>query len=110
VVAKNYKIIFRKNVLSDLKEIVDYIKIDSPSNAKKVKLKILSKIQTLKIFPYKHHIDYFHPLSANSDKYRLVSVWSYNIHYQIEDNTVFILKIIYGGKNPTTITKEINKQ
>ncbi len=109
MVEKKYKIIFRKNVLTDLKEIVDFIKINSPSNAKIVKLKILSKIQTLKTFPFKHHIDFFHPLSANSDKYRLVSVWSYNIHYQVEENNVFILKIIYGGKDPLTITKEIHK-
>lgn len=107
MVIKKYKIIISKNALVDLKEIIEFIKQHSPDNAKLVKEKIISIIESLETFPYKYHIDTFHPFSYTTKDYRYATIWSFQIHYKIEKNKVFILKIIYGGKNPSKISDEI---
>ncbi len=107
MIVKKYKVIAFPNVYDDIKEIEDFIKIDSPANAIKVRNTILKTIKSLKTFPFRYHQDYFR-INQN-ENYRFLSVWSYNIHYKIEDNKVLVLKVIYRGKDPSTITKEINK-
>ena len=87
MIVKKYKVIAFPNVYDDIKEIEDFIKIDSPANAIKVRNTILKTIKSLKTFPFRYHQDYF----------------------RINQNKVLVLKVIYGGKDPSTITKEINK-
>lgn len=103
---KKYKVITSSNVYDEIKEIEDIIKIDSPSNAIKVRNTILKTIKSLYTFPFRYHQDYFR---LNLDEnYRFLSIWSYNNHYKLEGNKVIVLKVIFGGKAPSNISKEIN--
>ncbi len=104
---KKHKVIIYSNVYDEINEIEEYIKIDSPLNAIKVRNTILKTIKSLKTFPFRYHQDFFR-LNQN-ENYRFLSIWSFIILYKIEDNNVLVLKVMYGGKDPSTISKEINK-
>ncbi len=102
---KKYKVIAFPNVYDEIKAIEDYISVDSPANAIKVRKRILKTIKSLKTFPFRYHQDYFR--SSSDENYRLVHLWSYNIHYKIEDKMIYILHVSSTYQNPKNIAKKL---
>lgn len=64
-----------------LDEIYNYIKKDSPQNARKVKKGLIKFAGSLNHFPEKYLREEF--LEEEPENYRSVSKWSYKIIYEV---------------------------
>ena len=67
------RIVWYPKAKTELKEIVDYIKKDSPQNATKVKSEVLQKISELLKYPEKYPPDKFKLLKLNN-KFRAFEI------------------------------------
>ena len=79
-----------------LSEIYNYIFEDSPQNAGKVLNKIIDLAESLQDERYDYAID---PI-INKEKFRHISIWTYEIIYERTTNKVLILDIFNGKQNP----------
>lgn len=79
-----------------LSEIYNYIFEDSPQNAEKVLNKIIDLAESLQDERYDYAID---PI-INKEKFRHISIWTYEIIYERTTNKVLILDIFNGKQNP----------
>lgn len=105
--AKKYKVIAFPNVYDEIKAIEEYISLDSPANAVKVRNRILRTIKSLNTFPFRFHQDYFR--SSSNENYRLVNLWSYNIHYKVEAKMILVFHISNTHQNPIGIAKKLKE-
>ncbi len=93
-----YKIIWEKNALDELKEILAYISKESPYGAKMVKESIVAKMKTTKTHPFIYAAD---SLNERKDpNYRAFSVYSYRITYKITSTHIIILRIRHTSREP----------
>ena len=90
-----YKIEYTPISLNDLKEIIDYIMLDSPTAANKMLDKIEESIANLALFP--NMCPYFED-TASAKKYRCLTIGNYNVFYVVLDDTVQIMRIIHGKR------------
>lgn len=104
---KKFKVIAYPSVYDEIKEIEDYIKIDSPLNSIKVRNTILKTIKSLKTFPFRFHQDYFRLIQ--DENYRFVNLWHYNIHYKVEEKIVLVFHISSTYKKPSNIAEKIKE-
>lgn len=79
-----------------LSEIYNYIFEDSPQNAEKMLNKIIDLAESLQDERYDYAID---PI-INKEKFRHISIWTYEIIYERTTNKVLILDIFNGKQNP----------
>ena len=84
-----------------LSEIYNYIFEDSPQNAEKVLNKIIDLAESLQDERYDYAID---PI-INKEKFRHISIWTYEIIYERTTNKVLILDIFNGKQNPDKLKK-----
>ena len=90
-----YKIKYTPISLNDLKEIIDYIMLDSPTAANKMLDKIEEAISKLALFP--NMCPYFED-SASEKKYRCLAIGNYNVFYVVLGDTVQIMRILHGKR------------
>lgn len=94
---KTYKLQWTTNAKSDLLDIVEYIKKDSPNNAKSVYKKIKEKAQSSNFFPMRGKV--VPELQKQGiTLYRKIIVSPWRIMYQVDIETI-IMAIIDSRQN-----------
>lgn len=96
--SKIYKIKWTSNAKEDLLNIIDYIKKDNLSAAKKVYEQIKEKAQSSNFFPLRGRI-VPELLKEGITIYRELIVQSWRIIYKIENDTVYIMSIFDSRQN-----------
>jgi len=83
---------------NDLKQIIDYIAIDSPGNALQILNKIRQKASTHYTFPERSRIvQELHGQGIQTYRELIVAPW--RIIYRISDTTVYVLSVIDSRRN-----------
>jgi plasmid stabilization system protein ParE len=80
------------------KAAIKYIKKESVSGARKVRLEILNTIGSLPGNPFIFEEDRFK--LNNDSSYRAFSVYHYRITYKINKSTIYILRIRHTSQEP----------
>lgn len=95
---KTYKLQWTTNAKNDLLDIVEYIKKDSPNNAKSIYLKIKEKAKSSNFFPMKGRM--VPELQKEGiTLYREVITAPWRVIYQVDIDTVYIMAIIDSRQN-----------
>jgi toxin ParE1/3/4 len=82
----------------DLKQIIDYIAIDSPGNALQILERIRQKVSALYTLPERGRIvPELQEQGINIYRELIISPW--RIVYRISDTTVYVLSIIDSRQN-----------
>jgi len=93
-----YKVAWAEIAQNDLKQIIDYIAIDSPGNASRILQKIKQKVSDLYTMPDRGRI--VPELKAQGIyTYRELVVAPWRVIYRISDTTVFVLSVIDSRRN-----------
>ena len=88
------KIKLQKYARQDLREIYNYIFIDSPYYANFTKNKILNRIMDLSTFPYLgRKVQIFNDYNIRELIYK-----SYRIIYEIDSNIIYIHRIFHSAR------------
>ncbi len=85
--------------------IIEYIKLDSPANAKMVKKALILLAGTLNEFPEKFPKDPY--ISKNKGNFRFVSKWNYKIVYEIIKEEIIIIDIFHTAQSPDKLVKAL---
>ena len=95
---KREKVIITRKAQESIKEIFEYVKIESSSleTARKVKDGIINRCKELKSFSGYSEEPY---LSKLGD-YKSVIIWNYVIIFSVRDKTVNVLNIIHTSMHP----------
>lgn len=104
VARKKLPIRWDKEAVENLKDIYDYISVDSVVQAKKVKSELLRLTRTLNDFPEKYSIEPY--LADEPGNFRSIAKWSYKIIYEITENEIIILMIFHTKQNPDKIRRQ----
>jgi plasmid stabilization system protein ParE len=95
---KKYKVVWAAVAEIDLKQIIDYMAVDSPGNALQILKKIRQKASSLYAFPERGRI--VPELQGQGIHiYRELIVAPWRIVYRISDVTVFVLLVIDSRQN-----------
>lgn len=89
-------LVWSQEASNSLSEIYFYILKDSPQNATMVVHKIIGLVQALQDERFEYSID---PI-INKEKFRHISIWSYKIIYERNNEEIIILDIFDGRQNP----------
>jgi len=93
-----YQVAWAEIAQHDLKQIVDYIAIDSPDNASRILQKIKQKTSTLYTMPDRFRI--VPELKKQGiHTYRELIIAPWRVIYRISDTTVFVLSVIDSRRN-----------
>ena len=94
----NRQIKWGMKALYNFIDILDYIKLDSPTNAKRVKTRINNIIKTIPTNPEMFRED---ELKENNDgTYRVFNKDSVRISYKIEPKEIFIARVVHSSQEP----------
>ena len=95
---QKYQVIWAAVAESDLKQIVDYIAIDSPGNALQILKKMRQKVSSLYTLPERGRI--VPELQGQGMQiYRELIVAPWQMIYRISDTTVYVLSVIDSRQN-----------
>jgi toxin ParE1/3/4 len=95
---KKYQVAWAEIAQHDLKQIIDYIAIDSPGNASRILQKIKQKVSALYTMPDRDRIvSEFKGQGIHTYRELIVTPW--RIIYRISDTTVFVLTVIDSRRN-----------
>ncbi|MDP3301595.1 MAG: type II toxin-antitoxin system RelE/ParE family toxin [Sulfuricurvum sp.] len=95
---KTYKLLWTLNAKSDLLNIIEYIKKDSPSNANDIYLKIREEAHSSNFFPLKGRV--VPELQKEGiTLYREVIASPWRIIYKVGNDTVYIMAILDSRQN-----------
>jgi len=96
--SKKYQVAWTAVAINDLKQIIEYIAIDSPGNASRIFKKIRQKASDLYTMPDRGRI-----VPELKDQgihtYRELIIAPWRMIYRITDTTVFVLSVIDSGRN-----------
>ena len=96
--SKKYQVEWAAIARHDLKQIIDYIAIDSPDNASRILQKIKQKVYALYTMPDRGRI--VPELKEQGiHTYRELIVTPWRVIYRISDTTVFVLSVIDSRRN-----------
>ncbi len=96
--SRAYQVVWAEIAEKDLKEILEYIAIDNPSNALEIFQKIKQRASTLYTFP--EHGRVVQELQDQSILiYRELVVQLWRIIYRISDNIVYVLSVLDSRRN-----------
>ena len=101
----NLKIKWSFYAKESLDLIVEYIKQESPVNAKSVKQELISLVSSLNNFPEKYPIDKIIP--KEKGEFRFISKWSFKIVYEITEKEIIIIDIFHSAQNPEKLIQAI---
>ncbi len=94
----SYKVIWSNTAEHDLEHIIEYIAIDSLSNALKVLTKIKKKSSALYSFPERGRI-IPELREFNILQYREIIVDPWRVIYKITDKIVFVMSVLDSRRN-----------
>jgi plasmid stabilization system protein ParE len=87
-----------ERALYDFIEILNYIKLDSPTNAKRVKTRINNIIKTI---PSNSEMFREDELKVNNDgTYRVFNNDSIRVSYKVEPKEIFIARVVHSSQEP----------
>jgi len=89
------KIIWAEPALSDLKEIVGHIALDSPAYAERFGLRLVEAPRRLEMFP---RVGRIVPEFGDEDIRELI-YGAYRIVYQIRGDACYIVAVIHGSRD-----------
>ena len=89
---------------NDLNEIEEYIGDSSPAAARKVVRDIVSKVETLKIFPESGPV--FKSVAILKMNLRFFSCGSYMILYSYEDEIISVLRVLHMKRNIAALVED----
>ncbi|MFI5378693.1 MAG: type II toxin-antitoxin system RelE/ParE family toxin [Tepidisphaerales bacterium] len=89
------KYVLTEAAIEDVREIVNYIKADSPRNARKVALKLREQFRRIARTPGIGHVRE----ELHDDRLRVSSVYRYLIIYDVTQRPLPILRVIHGARN-----------
>jgi len=95
-VAKKYKVNISLNAQNDLEHVFFYIAEDSINSARKFILELEEKIYSLDTFPERFALIPENLFFGTS--YRHIIHKKYRVIYKIDNNSVYILRVIHGAK------------
>jgi addiction module RelE/StbE family toxin len=95
---KSYKVVWTESAKFDLESIIEYIKTDSISSAKKIFFEIKEKCDELSFSPKKFRI-VPELQQIGILKYREAIYKRWRIVYKIENKIVYILIVIDSSRN-----------
>lgn len=98
---KLYRVIWDSRAKESLKDITLYIKAESPTAARKVRIELLKLTASLKKMPDRFSTEPY--LEHKENEYRSVTKWSYKIIYRVCEKEVRILEIVHTSRNTTVI-------
>ena len=95
---KKYQVEWAAIAQHDLKQVIDYVAIDSPGNASQILQKIKQKVSALYTMPDRGRI-----VPELKDQgihtYREFIIAPWRVIYRISDTTVFVLSVIDSRRN-----------
>ena len=95
---KKYQVAWAAIAQHDLKQIIDYIAIDSPGNALQILKKNKQKVSALYTLPDRGRI--VPELKEQGiHTYRELIIAPWRVIYRISDTTVFVLSVIDSRRN-----------
>ena len=97
--SKKRKLVWTAKAESSLEYIYEYIKEDSPQNARKVKNEIQKTARKLLKNPEIYQVDEYYP--NNPDDIRRYFNWSYRTVYEVRDEAIVILNIYHTSLDPS---------
>jgi len=100
---KNYPVIVSTQAKQSLKEIVSYIKVDSPQAAEYVKTTLIALMRSLGNAPEKYSKEFI--LEDTGKNYRSGTQWRYKIIYFFTGKKVLVLDIIHTSMDPKEIKR-----
>jgi toxin ParE1/3/4 len=100
---KTYRVIIPKSAKESLRDIVEYVKRDSPVAAKKIRKRLIEIAKSLNTLPERFKREEY--LSEKTGNYRSVTQWHYKIVYKIINDDVVVLQFFHTSKNPKELTK-----
>ena len=93
-----YKVVWTNVAENDLKEIIDFISIDSPQNALKLLKSIKQKASNLYTLPERGRI--VPELQGQGiSQYRELIIPSWRLMYRIDERKVYVLSVIDSRRN-----------
>ena len=95
---KDYQVIWTNSATDDLSAIIEYIKSDSISNAKKIFFEIKERCSNLYYFPLKYRI-VPELQQIGIVKYRELIYKKWRIIYKIDSKKVYILIVVDTSRN-----------
>ena len=98
MVETSYSIIWSNASELHLKNIYDYIKIDSLQNADLVLYKLIKKVNELKLHPEKYNLDKYK--RNNDNTFRAFEIYSFRVSYKIYNSEIHILRIRSTHQKP----------
>jgi len=96
--SSRYQVEWADVAKKDLKQIINYIAIDSPGNALQILKKIRRKASSLNTSPERGRI-VRELLDQGIQTYRELIVAPWRIIYRISDTTVYVLSVIDSRRN-----------
>ena len=90
------KVGFARRAQRDLEEIFDYIAVDNPQAAQRVRRAILDAIALVAARPY---IGIKNARAPNM-RSKLVSRYPYRVHYLIQENEIFVVHVRHTARRP----------
>ena len=100
---KQYRVIIPPSAKESLRDIVEYIKKDSPSAAAKVRKKLIEITKSLKDQPERFSVEEY--LKDKPGNYRSVTQWHYKIVYKVLSDEVLILRFMHTSRDSELIKK-----
>ncbi len=104
---KHFDVVWTREAILSLKEIFDFISLDSRNAAQKVKLALRKKAISLEFFPDRYVVEEL--LSDKPGNYRFVCKWAYKIIYKFDEDKVLILLVVQSHQSPRNISKRLNQ-
>jgi len=95
-VAKKYKVNISLTAQNDIEHIFFYISEDSINNAKNFLLELEERIYSLDTFP--ERFAYIPENIFFGTSYRHINHKKYRVIYKIDNNSVYIMRVIHGAK------------
>ena len=100
---KYYRVVIPPTAKDSLRNIIEYIKKDSPTAAVKVCKKLIESAKSLRELPERFSREEY--LSDKPGNYRSVTQWHYKIVYKVLSDEVVILQFIHTSRDPELIRK-----
>ena len=95
---KKYQVAWAAVAQHDLKQIIDYIAIDSPGNASRILQKIKQKVSDIYFMPDRGRIvPELKEQGIHIYRELIISPW--RVIYRISDKTIFVLSVIDSRRN-----------
>lgn len=92
------QIIWAPNAMYNFIDILNYIKKDSPTNAKRVKTRVNNIIKKIPSNPEMHRAD---ELKENNDgTYRVFNKDNIRVSYKIQPKQILIVHLVHSSQEP----------